>query len=259
MSDALWAPTRYIALGDSMSMDLYPALAAGDTDVAVALERLPSVGRVASIGAASLLYQNSDEHWPESAGDDLVTRYPGVEFENLAADGATIGEVFGEQASQLDATDDPVLVTLTVGGTDILSALGSRPRRALLDRIGADIVEAYDFLVDTIRRSYVNGRLILTTVYDPSDRSGKIPGVHDDAGPLALDVLDRFNQHIRALASGTPQVFLADAYTHFLGHGVSAPEAERWYWTRSLLEPNARGANEIRRLWLDALNAAEQT
>ena len=32
------AYTQYIALGDSMSIDLYPALDAGEIDVAVALE-----------------------------------------------------------------------------------------------------------------------------------------------------------------------------------------------------------------------------
>jgi len=31
--------SRYIALGDSMSIDLYPALDAGEIDIAVALER----------------------------------------------------------------------------------------------------------------------------------------------------------------------------------------------------------------------------
>jgi hypothetical protein len=48
-------------------------------------------------------------------------------------------------------------------------------------------------------------------------------------------------------------VALADAHAHFLGHGVTAPEAERWYWRRSLIEPNALGAHEIRNLWRDAL------
>ena len=67
---------RYIALGDSVSIDLYPALDAGEIDVAVALERDPSVGRVAPLGAASLLYQNAHDRWPEFAGDDLVSRFP---------------------------------------------------------------------------------------------------------------------------------------------------------------------------------------
>jgi hypothetical protein len=255
----MWYPTKYVALGDSMSIDLYPALDAGEVDVAVALERIPTVGRVAPLGAASLLYQNSDELWPDEMGSDLISRFGVMPFENLAADGATIGEVFGEQVPLLESTDEPVLLTLTIGGNDLLSAYGSRPRKSLLDKIGSDVAEAYDFLVDTLRGQFPDGRLIVTTVYDPSDRTGKIPGVYDELGPLPLEILDRLNSHIRTLARGTANVLLADAYAHFLGHGVSAAEMDRWYWKRSLIEPNARGASEIRRLWLDALDAAEQT
>jgi len=248
--------TRYVALGDSMSIDLYPALDAGEVDVAVALERLANVGGVAPIGAASLLYQNSDDRWPSYAGDDLVSRYPGIACQNIAADTATIGEVFGEQLAQVGESDDPAIVTLTIGGNDLLSAYGNRPRRDLLERIERDIAEAYDFLVDTIRGRLPNSTLIVTTVYDPSDGTGLIPGVHDGAGPLPIDILDRFNDHVRALALGTPRVLLADAHAHFLGHGVSAEESERWYWRRSLIEPNAVGASEIRGLWLAALGEA---
>jgi lysophospholipase L1-like esterase len=249
--------TRYVALGDSMSIDLYPALDVGETDVAVALERDPAAGRVAPLGAASLLYKNADEYWPEDAGNDLSSRYPRLTFENHASDGATIGEVFGEQLPRLEESSEPALVTLTIGGNDLLSAYGSRPR--LVERIGADIAEAYDFLVDSIRRCLPNGTLIIATVYDPSDRTAKIPGVYDDAGPLPLEVLDRLNDDIRALGRGTPNVLLADLYARFLGHGVSVPEKDRWYWSRSLIEPNARGAHEIRHAWLDALASAEQT
>ncbi|HEY2163339.1 MAG TPA: GDSL-type esterase/lipase family protein [Gemmatimonadaceae bacterium] len=246
---------RYIALGDSMSIDLYPALDAGEVDVAVALERDPSAGRVAPLGAASLLYHNADDRWPEFAGDDLLSRVPGVEFRNLAADGATIGDVFGEQMSQLDETDEPTLVTLTVGGNDLLSAYGSRARR-LLDRIENDIADAYDFLLDTLRAKLPAGTFVIATVYDPSDRSGRIPGVYDDAGPLPLDILDRFNAHVRTLGTGTPRTLLADVYAHFQGHGVSAAESDQWYWRRSLVEPNAKGAGELRSLWLETLKRA---
>ena len=114
--------TRYIALGDSVSIDLYPALDAGEIDVAVALERTASAGNVAPIGAASLLYQNSEAHWPDFIGEDLVTLSPGIEMQNLAQDGATIGDVFGEQLPLIEASDDPALVTLTIGGNDLLSA-----------------------------------------------------------------------------------------------------------------------------------------
>ena len=46
--------SRYIALGDSMSIDLYPALDAGEIDIAVALERRVDAGAIAPLGAASM-------------------------------------------------------------------------------------------------------------------------------------------------------------------------------------------------------------
>lgn len=246
---------RYIALGDSVSIDLYPALDAGEIDVAVALERDAGAGRVAPLGAASLLHHNDDDRWPEFAGDDLLSRFPRIEFRNLATDGATIGDVFGEQMSQLSETDEPTLVTLTVGGNDLLSAYGGggRARRSLLDLIETDIADAYDFLLDTLRAKLPAGTFVIATVYDPSDRSGRIPGVYDDAGPLPLDILDRFNKHVRGLGTGTPRTLLADVYAHFLGHGVSVADSDQWYWRRSLIEPNATGATEVRRVWLEAL------
>lgn len=247
----------YVALGDSMSIDLYPALDVGEIDVAVALERDAHAGAVAKIGAASLLYANDDARWPAEQGADLVSHHPGITFDNLASDGATIGDVFGEQLPRLAESADETLLTLTIGGNDLLSAFANKPRRSLMEAIGRDIGEAYEFLLDALRRARPNARIVLTTIYDPSDRIGRIPGVLDDAGKMPLDILDTLNDRIRSLAAGTPNTVLADAYVHFLGHGASVPEADRWYWRRSLIEPNAAGANEIRRVWRDALDAAE--
>jgi lysophospholipase L1-like esterase len=195
--------------------------------------------------------------WPEEQGADLVSRYPGIELRNLASDGATIGDVFGEQLPQLAESEEESLVTLTIGGTDLLSAFANKPRASLLEAIARDVRDAYEFLLDAVRRARPNALIVLTTIFDPSDRLGRIPGVLEDAGKLPLDVLDGLNAHIRTLASGTPKVALADVYVHFLGHGASVPEEDRWYWRRSLVEPNAVGASEIRRVWRDALERAE--
>ncbi|HZI41658.1 MAG TPA: hypothetical protein VFD67_08135 [Gemmatimonadaceae bacterium] len=249
--------SHYIALGDSISIDLYPALDTGDIDVAVALERDPTVGRVAALGAASLFYRNDEARWPEEIGNDLVSRFPAIEYTNLAADGATIGDVFGEQLPQLASSEEPTLLTLTIGATDLFSAFANRPKATLLDRIAHDVGEAFDFVVESVRRSRPNSLLIVSTIYDPSDRTGKIRGIFDEAGVMSLRALDSLNQAIRTVANGTPGLLLGEVYGHFLGHGVTAPEADRWYWRRSLLEPNARGASEIRRVWMEALTAAE--
>ena len=74
---------------------------------------------------------------------------------------------------------------------------------------------------------------------------------------MPLHILDALNAHIRTLAAGTSQAALSDVYAHFLGHGASVSEQDRWYWRRSLIEPNAVGANEIRRVWRDTLDDLE--
>ncbi|MEX2178268.1 MAG: SGNH/GDSL hydrolase family protein [Gemmatimonadaceae bacterium] len=245
--------TQYIALGDSMSIDLYPALDAGEIDVAVALEWNAHAGAVAPLGAASLLHRNDDGRYPEFEGQDLVTRYGDLAVANVAEDGATIGDVFGSQLPQVEASDEPTLFTLTIGGNDLLSAFANRPAPALLRMVVRDIGDALDFLLESLRRVRPASLLIVTTVYDPSDDTRKIPGVFD-GGALPLESLHELNDRIRAAVRAAPRAALADAYAHFLGHGVTAAPADRWYWTRSWIEPSAVGASEIRRLWLDALH-----
>lgn len=247
--------SEYIALGDSMSIDLYPALDAGETDVAVALEWDARAGKVAPLGAASLLHRNVDERWGEFSGRDLVSRDRRVTLTNLAEDGATIGDVFGSQLPQIEGSDEPTLLTLSVGGNDLLSAFANRPDAAILRHVVKDIAEAYDFLVEALRRARPNSTILMTTVYDPSDDTRTIPGVFEGAGLLPLEALHDLNTRIRSVSEGSERTAIADVYRHFLGHGVTAPEADQWYWKRSWVEPNARGASEIRRLWLDALDA----
>src|SRR5688572_11444489 len=102
-----------------MSIDLYPALDAGETDVSVALEWDQKAGAVAPLGAASLLHRNADERYPDFVGDDLVSRWPDIAALNVAEDGATIGDVFGSQLAQLSESEEPTLITLSVGGNDL--------------------------------------------------------------------------------------------------------------------------------------------
>lgn len=245
--------SRYLALGDSMSIDLYPALDAGETEVAVALERRAAAGAVAPLGAASLLEANDDARWPEFAGRDLQTLSPGAALANLCADGATIGDAFSEQLPAVAAGDDPALVTLTLGGNDLLGAFGGVAGAARMAAAVRDITRAYSYLVAELARLLPNATLVLTTVYDPTDGTGQAPGLFDGQGALPLEHLHAVNDYVRRVARETPGARLADAHAHFLGHGVAAAEDERWYWRRSIIEPNALGASELRRVWLEVL------
>ena len=237
--------TRYVALGDSMSSDHYPTCDVRE------LDRPPT--RLDPLGAAALLYRNADDRWPEFTGRDLERRAPGIAFTNLTEDGAMIDDVLAEELARLghDSDDPRILVTLTAGGNDLLDALlAGRPLAPAVDRIQ----RRYTELVATLREELPQATLVLTTVYDPTDGTGRLPGF-DWLGRLPLEHLERFNAHVRETARRTPGAALADVHQHFLRHGVSAPEAERWYWARNLIEPNARGASEIRRVWWEAVGS----
>lgn len=251
--------TRYIALGDSISIDLYPALDLAD------VHEWPLSGDVRSLssgyGAASLFARNDDQQWPEFAGRDLMSLLPGAKFrnhrdlagpgstltDNLATDGATIEHVSAVQLARVDATDEPVIVTLTAGGNNILAMLDhpAPPRN-----FAEIIVRQFDGLVADIRQKLAAALLVLATIYDPSDGTGML---YERSYPEPFQWLHEFNTAVREKAARTPGCVLADIHQHFLGHGASASPRNRWYWEGLIFEPNARGAGEVRRLWLDAL------
>ena len=250
--------SHYVALGDSMSLDLYPALDAGATEVAVNLEWNAEAGDVAPLGAASLLHRNDDERFPDMAGEDLATRYGAIAFTNLCEDGATITDVFGGQLDGLetaaaDARGEHVLVTLTVGTSDLLHAAMNGPSASLMKAKVRDIVDANAALVARIAEIVPGARLLLTTVCDPTDGTGTAPGVLEGDAPFPLDHVRAFNAALAELARRTPNAVLADAHAAFLGHGVLAPDGEQWYWKRSLTEPGLVGAGELRRVWWESL------
>jgi lysophospholipase L1-like esterase len=194
-----------------------------------------------------LLHRNDDSRWPEFRGLDLETLSPDVEFLGLAEDGAMIDDVATEELARIgrDSSGPDILITVTAGGNDLLDALAAG--RNLESAVGLASRRFVD-LVETVREELPRASLILSTIYDPTDGTGRLPGL-ESYGRLPLEHLERFNDTVRRMAASLPRTMLADVHAHFLGHGVQAPERERWYWSRNLIEPNARGASEMRRVW----------
>jgi hypothetical protein len=145
-----------------------------------------------------------------------------------------------------------MLFTLTAGGNDLLDALTVEGGLAELLE---EITDRYAELVASLRDEFPAATMLLTTVYDPTDGTGLLPDMSERYGRLPIEHLQRFNDQVRRIAGRTPGARLADVHRHFLGHGVSAPPPERWYWRGSLIEPSARGASEIRRVWWRILTA----
>lgn len=238
---------HYVALGDSMSLDRYPTLDLEDRGVVPASGERP-------IGAASLLHRNDDDLWPEFAGRDLAHRLGRVRKLDVCIDGGTIGDVLGRQLERIHprVRETTILVTVTAGGNDLLGALFERGVDGLI-RSTTEGIRRYGRLADAVREAFPGALIVLTTVYDPTDGTGNLPGLSDVLGRLPMEHLDRFNDAVREAAETHRDTVLADVHGHFLGHGVSADEDDRWYWLPNPIEPAARGASEIRRIWLDAV------
>lgn len=226
----------YVALGDSMSIDVYAG----------------GKGR----GAASLLHANRNGDFAEWKGRDLASY--GLRAWMLAHDGATVGSVLACQIPLVRHA--PELVTLTVGGNDLMGGYGNN-RRA--EAAIARVADTGETIMRRLRELDA-GRIVVTTVYDPSDGTGEIPGLKPWLdGPYMVWQL---NTVLRGLAERHGAV-VADVHGRFLGHGMNAGNPSgfasrpnnRDLWYCGNIEPNAWGANQIRAAWWQAIDDAGWT
>jgi lysophospholipase L1-like esterase len=157
---------------------------------------------------------------------------------DLTRDGNTTHGVLADLARAPAAAD---VVTLTAGGNDLLG--GNLPR-GILRRL-AEIADRIEPL---------GARMVLNTVYDPSDGDNEIGRRELGMSRLAALELRRrlnaLNGGIRDLARrrGFP---LADLERLFHGHGVASDEP----WFVQVIEPNLHGATAIAEHWAELLAA----
>ena len=230
----------YVALGDSISIDVYAG----------------GPGR----GGASLLARNRDDDFPQWRGRDLATTRRELDLALLASDGGTTATLLDVQLPHLEASGMvPRVVTLTVGGNDVLGAYGDT-RRAL--EVVALVRERVAEALQRLSRLVPAGDpVVLGTVYDPSDGTGETWRVGLPPWPGVVDVLAALNDGLRAVAA-EHGARVADIHGRFLGHGLQAgdpgqPDArpeERALWYCHVIEPNAWGADGVRGAFWAALH-----
>jgi GDSL-like Lipase/Acylhydrolase family len=230
--------SSYVALGDSISIDDYAG----------------GPGR----GGASLLARNRDDDFPSWHGHDLAD----LPFQLLATDGATSLTLLGHQLPRLERSDvHPSVVTLTIGGNDVLGCYGDTAGAV---RAADAAVARADEALDRLRRVVVpDARIVLGTVYDPSDGTADARSVGLPPWPDVVDVLDHLNTALRHLA-GQHGAAVAEIHARFLGHGLSTGNpgqrdprpSDRELWYCNVIEPNAWGASGVRAAFWEALGHA---
>jgi lysophospholipase L1-like esterase len=229
----------YVALGDSISIDVYAG----------------GAGR----GGASLFARNRDEDFPDWRGRDLATTRPELGFELLATDGGTTASLLDVQLPRLESLPAvPRIVSLTVGGNDVLGAYGDTGQALkTVGVVGARVDRALDRLQALVRP---RDPVILGTVYDPSDGTGEAWRVGLPPWPDVVDVLAELNATLCAAAREHGAV-VADIHALFLGHGLRAGNpaqgdarpVDRALWYCNIIEPNAWGADAVRGAFWAAL------
>ncbi|SDQ78626.1 GDSL-type esterase/lipase family protein [Quadrisphaera sp. DSM 44207] len=229
----------YVGLGDSISIDDYAG----------------GPGR----GGASLLARNRDEDFPHWRGADLATRLPGLAWRVLASDGATSRGVVEDQLPALQRSGlRPSVVTVTAGGNDVLSRFGNTP--AALDAVRAVREHLHRALERLGALTAPDARVVVGTVYDPSDGTGDATRLGLPPWPGVVGVLGELNAALGAVAA-EHGARVADVHGRFLGHGLArgdaaqreARPADRELWYCGVIEPNAWGASGVRAAFWNAL------
>jgi lysophospholipase L1-like esterase len=167
-----------------------------------------------------------------------LARKLGVELVDLTRDGNTTHGVIADLAQAPAAAD---VVTLTAGGNDLL--LGHLPRTILrqLHHIA-------------VRIQPLGARVVINTIYDPSDRDNAVGRRELGLSRLAtIELRRRLNTVNRGIAKLAREhgFLLADLERLFHGHGITSNEP----WFVQVIEPNLAGASAIAEHWYELLTS----
>ena len=243
-----------INLGDSITISKYPDLYAS--------ERFNK--EYSGLGAGDLFYKNNDELFPEFKGLDLESLHPGIKHLNLAQDGGIVPDVYRQVKKAIRETDvrDSGVITLTIGGNDLLQLYGTSKNLEEMSRGLDKLRREYSILVAGIVRDFPCAKVILNAVYDPTDGTGYLPGYKHR---LPIELLKEFNAEVEFVARRYDCTFV-DTEELFMGYGITKmasgkklnetsldPSKGGYYWHHSIIEPNIYGANAVRAEWLETV------
>lgn len=210
----------------------------------------------------------------------LTKVFPNLKTTNLALSGSTSFDSIKTELRKLPVQSSNVfgIVIVTTGGNDIIHNYGRTPPRegAMYGATWGDSkgwVTNFEARLNTIRSLVANAfpggyKMFIGNIYDPTDGVGDPQRVGLPRWPDNQVFLSAYNEVLSQFArEHSNTVHLVNIHDPLLGHGLHCREFWRTnhrsddptYWYHENLEdPNERGYDALRRLYLNAL-AAEFT
>jgi hypothetical protein len=224
----------------------------------------------------ALLAANDDELFPEFAGKDLQTWLPEAEVVRLDQGGQSYYSL-AEVDSPIPTDERETLVIVELGTNDLVSAALQLVSDPALRADPGVLVEQFRANVATVLDNTGSPqKLVVANMVDPSDGVGDlaelvsamfpVAGAEEVTPELALSLLQGFDEVVRSETSARGGV-LVDLHSAFLGHALhhdepNSPhydEEDPTLWLSTVVDPNLRGAHEIRRVLWEALTGEAVT
>ena len=167
-----------------------------------------------------------------------LARKLGLDLVDLTLDGNTTQGVLADLVRAPAAAD---VVTLTAGGNDLLGGVLPRAILRRLHQIGERIQP-------------LGARVVINTIYDPSDGSNDVGRRELGLSWLAtIELRRRLNAVNRGIAQLAAErgFLLADLERLFHGHGLASNEP----WFVQVIESNLAGATATAEHWYELLTS----
>jgi lysophospholipase L1-like esterase len=235
----------------------------------------------AGLGARSVDYgyfgrlvMNPPDEFPELEGVCLSAVLPNLATNNMAMSGTTSLAHLTVLEGRLEQFEPDVLglVVMTTGGNDLIHNYGRTPPSEGA-MYGATLAQARPWILNFEKRlvtmleildeRFPGGcHVFLADIYDPTDGVGDAPSVFLPDWPDGLAIHAAYNDVIHRCAKDRANVHLVPLYEEFLGHGshcrqfwrdtYRAEDPHYWYF-ENIEDPNDRGYDAIRRLFLNEI------
>ncbi|MEN6450455.1 MAG: SGNH/GDSL hydrolase family protein [Thermoguttaceae bacterium] len=217
------------------------------------------------------LVKNPPDEFDDMRGISLSAVLPNLRTENVALSGSTSIMHLETIRERVEKQRDDVfgLIVMTTGGNDLIHNYGRTPPHegamygATLNQARPWIekfAKRLDKMIGLLESRFPGGCLIfIADIYDPSDGVGDPASAMLPDWPDCLAIHRAYNEAIGHAAERHPSVRVVPMHAAFLGHGThcTQPWREHYrdgdahYWYGGNLEdPNARGYDAIRRLFL---------